>query len=230
MSTTICCLLYGNYTKLADRCLRPISELYNNGVEVRLGCNETSQETDELISQLFPASDRLIIRRHNPQIYKYPVMRELFNARPITTDKVMWFDDDSYIKDTNPIGWLNSTQEFMNNNKADMIGSLYYMPVLHKQQQWRRLHCSWFKPELHRSKACFATGGWWTLKSEVITKYDWPHPMLKHRGGDVLLGELMHHAGLKLVKYNTGVGINSDSEGKESQSKRRGYDEPPIGA
>ena len=115
MSTTICCLLYGNYTKLADRCLRPISELYNNGVEVRLGCNETSQETDELISQLFPSSDRLIIKRHNPQIYKYPVMRELFNARPITTDKVMWFDDDSYIKDTNPIGWLNSTQEFMDN-------------------------------------------------------------------------------------------------------------------
>jgi hypothetical protein len=52
--------------------------------------------------------------------------------------------------------------------------------------------------------------------------------MLKHRGGDVLLGELMSHAGLKLVRYNTGIGINSDSEGKESQSKRRGYDEPPI--
>jgi hypothetical protein len=212
MSTTICCLLYGDYAKLADRCLRPISELYNNGVEVRLGCNEISQDTEDLINKLLPPSERLTVIKHNPQVYKYPIMRELFNVKPITTDKVMWFDDDSFIKDT----------------KANMIGSLYYMPVSHKQQQWRRLHCSWFKPELHKSKACFATGGWWTIKSEVITKYDWPHPMLKHRGGDVLLGELMSHAGLKLVRYNTGIGINSDSEGKESQSKRRGYDEPPI--
>ena len=53
--------------------------------------------------------------------------------------------------------------------------------------------------------------------------------MLKHRGGDVLLGELIRSQGLKLANYKKGVAINADDNGKESASKRRGYDEQPIG-
>lgn len=230
MPVTICCLLYGNYPKLANRCLKPISELYKQGIEIRLGCNEISEETKTIIKDLFPNPDRLLIVSHNPQKYKYPMMRELFNVKPITTDKVMWFDDDSYITEKDPMAWLRSVESLMDNSSADMIGSIYYVMSSAKQKEWRRLHCSWFKPSLFSTKTNFATGGWWTIKSSVISKYDWPHPMLKHRGGDVLLGELIKHESLKLVKFNKGIAINADDNGKESASKRRGYDEAPIGS
>lgn len=68
------------------------------------------------------------------------------------------------------------------------------------------------------------------IKTKVLADYGWPHPQLRHRGGDVLLGELIRHQGLKLINFKSGVAINADELGKESASKRRGYDEPPIGA
>lgn len=229
MSVTICCLLYGNYPKLANRCLKPISELYKHGIEVRLGCNEVSAETKQIIKELLPPSERLTIIDHSPQVYKYPMMRELFNVKPISSDKVMWFDDDSYITDQSPVSWLKSVESFMADERADMVGAVYYLPSSKSQKEWRRLHCSWFKPDMHSHVASFATGGWWTVKASIISKYDWPHPMLRHRGGDVLFGELIRHEGLRLVKYRKGVAINADDSGKESASPRRGYDEPPIG-
>ena len=230
MSTTVCCLLYGDYPKLAYRCLKPISELYKSGVQVRLACNEISDATKSVISELLPPTDNLIIVNNNPQIFKYPAMRTLFSCEPIKTKYVMWFDDDSYIKDTNPVKWLSSVESFMESSSADMIGSVYYVGITSKQNEWRRLHCSWFKPALSSNKTMFATGGWWTIKSCIIKKYDWPHKALKHRGGDVLLGDLIKHESLILKKYNNGVAINADENGKESASKRRGYDEKPIGS
>ena len=229
-STTVCCLLYGDYPELAYRCLKPISELYNNGVPVRISCNEISDRTRSVIKKLFEKPERLITLENNPQIYKYPAMRELlWKTDPITTDYVMWFDDDSYIKDPSPVKWLTEVENFMVETMADMIGSLYQVISFPKQNEWRRLHCSWFKPSMVSNRTLFATGGWWSIKSSLLSKYDWPHKDLKHRGGDVLLGELIKHEGLRLKKFNKGIAINADENGKESASKRRGYDEPPIG-
>lgn len=229
MNTTICCLLYGDYPELAERCLKPISELHKLGADIRIGCNEISTKTFELVMDMFKVDENLLVVSNDPQIYKYPMMHKLFNIKELKSDYVMWFDDDSYIED-NPVEWLESVESFIKTNNADMIGSIYFMPTLGKQTEWRRLHCSWFKPEKVTNKTLFATGGWWAAKSSLIKKYDWPHESLNHRGGDVLLGELIKHEGLKLVKFNKGVRINADENGKESASKRRGYDEPPIGS
>ena len=227
MSTTVCCLLYGDYPKLAYRCLKPISELYHKGTEVRLACNEVSDATSKVISDLF--ADSLKYLKYNPQIYKYPAMRELFKLKPLNTDYVMWFDDDSYITNSDPVKWLYDVETFMKNTGADMAGSLYQVYSTPRQIEWRRLHCPWFKQNKASNKTKFATGGWWIIKAGIINKYNWPHTDLKHRGGDVLLGELMLHESLKLVNYKSGIAINADESGKESASKRRGYDEKPIG-
>jgi len=225
--------MYGDYPKLASRCLSPVSQLYKSGVEVRIGLNETSEATNKVVSDLFIHSDRLVNLSFNPQIFKYPMMDRLFKAKPITTDYVMWFDDDSFIKDSNPLAWLSATEKFMNDSESDMAGAIYHIPILPGQTDWRRLHCDWFvsgplpgRPEMTK----FATGGWWIIKTSVINKYKWPHPMLKHCGGDVLLGELIRHQGLKLSSYKAGVAVNADDNGKESASDRRGYNEPPLGS
>ena len=232
MKTTVCCLLYGDYPRLAERCLAPLSKLYKHGVDVRIGCNEISVATESVISTLFNApSDRLKIVSENPQIFKYPMMRRLFSHSPIESKYITWFDDDSYIKDACPLEWLARLESFMESTNADMAGSVYTMPVLPGQSEWRRLHCEWFidrKRDHNYTK--FATGGWWCIKTDVIKRYDWPHKLLKHRGGDVLLGELIFQQNLNLVRYKEGVAINADADGKESASKRRGYDEAPAGS
>lgn len=230
MNTTICCLLYGDYPKLADRCLRPVSELYRNSASIRLGCNEVSDSTNQIISDLFPSSDNLMILKAAPQIYKYPMMELLFRSKPLDTEFVMWFDDDSYITDPSPVEWLARLEALMRSEDADMAGSIYHIPAMPHQNEWRRLHCSWFNSAKESKRTTFATGGWWMIRTKVLMDYGWPHCDLKHRGGDVLLGELIKHQSLKLINFKSGVAINADALGKESASKRRGYDEPPIGA
>ena len=44
-----------------------------------------------------------------------------------------------------------------------------------------------------------------------------------------MLGELLRQQGLRIKKFNTGVAVNADENGRESRSKKRGYDSPPIG-
>jgi hypothetical protein len=231
VKTTVCCLLYGDYPQLAERCLTPLSKLYELGVDTRIGCNDVSAGTEAVVNRLFdPAKGKLSLLHERPQVYKYPMMRRLFECSPITTKYVTWFDDDSYIK-AHPEDWVRRLEAFMDSTSSDMVGSVYTMPVLPGQDQWRRLHCDWFLDRKRdHAYTKFATGGWWAIKADVIKRYDWPHRSLKHRGGDVLLGELIFQQSLTLSRYKDGVAINADANGKESASKRRGYDEPPIGS
>lgn len=231
MKTTILCLLYGDYPYLARRCLTPLGELHNKGYEVRIGCNEVSPETTSIVETLFPKSDRLTVLTCTPQVYKYPMMDLLLKVKPITTEYVMWFDDDSYILDKDRLLWMQEAEARMQFTGADVMGAVYFLPVLPGQSDWRRLQCGWYtdKKIPGRARTMFPTGGWWVIKSSVLEKYEWPHPMLKHNGGDVLLGELIDHQKLKLINYRKGVAINADDDGKESGAKRRGYTERPIG-
>ena len=101
MKTTICCLLYGDYPKLAERCLTPISKLYSTGAQVRIGCNDISKATESVISSLFSISDNLTVIKATPQMYKYPMMRALFNIKPdiINEDKLV-----VHIRETDYVG------------------------------------------------------------------------------------------------------------------------------
>jgi hypothetical protein len=230
MSITVCCLLYGDYPDLALRCLGPIGKLRGSVSDIRVGCNEVSERTLKVLSDTLSTDSNMTVIKESPQIYKYPMMAKLFNVKPILSDYIMWFDDDSYIFHENPEKWIKNVEDFMSNSKADMAGSLYVVPSSKNQIAWRRLHCPWYTDNNTGHQSRFATGGWWIIKSEIIKKYGWPHPMLLHRGGDALLGELMRSQNLKLASYRSGVAINANSSGKESASERRGYDEKPIGS
>jgi hypothetical protein len=98
---TVCVLLYGDFLNLARRCLEPLFKLRESGlVDLRLGLNEVSQPTRDYIKEhSLGASQGIDVWLENPQVYKYPMMRQMFHSKPIETPYVMWFDDDSYVKD-----------------------------------------------------------------------------------------------------------------------------------
>jgi len=111
-----------------------------------------------------------------------------------------------------------------------MLGEVWRYGLGGNQHLWVRDQ-PWYagKPVPAGHKVKFVTGGWWTIRTEVIRKYDWPVPELDHRGGDVMLGELFRQQELGMKHFNHGVAINADAAGVSSRSPKRGYDSRPIG-
>lgn len=224
---TVCALFYGDYADLARRCLEPLLELCGSGlIDLRLGLNDVSKETEEYINN--SCSSNVFVLSAKPQIFKYPMMRKLFNEKPVTTEYVMWFDDDSFIREDDRISWLESVDKEM--SSCDMLGSTYTINYTQDQKAWCK-NQKWYTGKTIPDRPKFATGGWWCLRSSVIKKFDWPIPELKHCGGDVALGVLLDQNNLKLKHYREGVAINADVNGKESAAERRGASktEKPIG-
>jgi hypothetical protein len=165
-------------------------------------------------------------------IHKYPLMRRMFHDpdNPITSPYVMWFDDDSFIRADASAQrpWLDAVSEKMTD--ADMVGAIYRIALGGKQSQWV-MDQAWFNnqpvPATHQVQ--FATGGWWTIRADVLRRFDWPLRELDHRGGDVMLGELCRQQELRLRNFNYGVAINADDHGVQCKSDKRGYDSKPIG-
>lgn len=230
---TICVLLYGDYLELAERCLRSIASTIRPGdLNLRVGMNACSAATKEWVRSWVPDE---CIWDSSENIHKYPMMRRMVHGdRPIETPYTMWFDDDSYL-DGFSLGsvagggyWLGQVEQAMVN--SDMIGAVYGIRWNGQQREWVKDQ-PWYagKDPASRTNIRFATGGWWTIRTELLRGWDYPWPELDHRGGDVMLGELLHQQGLRLNHFNTGVRINADSKGRESKAPRRGFDSRPIG-
>ena len=174
--------------------------------------------------------------RSQQNIKKYPMMKRLFassgapqgGSSGVATPFVMWFDDDSYISADNPHEWLAAVKHEM--TSTDMLGSVYSIRLKGNQSSWV-MRQPWYAglpvPHLHRTSYC--TGGWWTIRTDLLLKFQWPIPELVHRGGDVMLGELFRQQRLRITHFREGVAINADADGTESNSPRRGYDSDPIG-
>ena len=232
---TVCVLLYGDYPELAVRCLSKLSLLWKSGtIALRIGTNAISQRTADAVEQL--GLDDCVFCRSRENIKKYPMMQRLFHSPDPTpgagfgmaTPLAMWFDDDSYISAEDPHEWLARVKHEM--ESADMIGSVYSLRLQGQQAAWVAQQ-PWYAglpvPRAHRATYC--TGGWWTIRTEVLRKFQWPVPELVHRGGDVMLGELCRQQQLRIARFREGVAINADANGHESKSPRRGYDSAPIG-
>jgi hypothetical protein len=142
---------------------------------------------------------------------------------PVDAQYVMWFDDDSFITDSDP--WWPKVVDGM--QSADMVGHIYMI----KQRGDQHLHISlqpWFDNKIvsptHRYR--FATGGWWVIRREILEKWNYPFPGLRHRGGDAMLGELLRQQDYRLKSWHEGVAINAlDATSSDSTSPRRGVDE-----
>lgn len=222
---TICVLLFGDHFKLAERCLGSLTAHGSIPIgHLRIGLNAVSDATRQLAYSLAQGN----VWEFTENKHKYPVMREMVHGiSPITTPYTMWFDDDSYI--AQPLSsWLHDVETQM--QSADMLGSIYSIGWQGNQREYVKAQ-PWYngRDPSERKKIKFATGGWWTIRSSVLYAHDYPWQSLDHRGGDVMLGEMCFQQQLRLKNFRKGVHINADDDGRESQAKKRGFDQPPIG-
>jgi hypothetical protein len=230
---TVCCLFYGDYPGLATRLLSSLARpAFAGKFELRVGMNACSPAMLDAIragAHALPPATPLHFDGDADNRLKYPVMRSLLRVegRPLAP-LVMWFDDDSFVRPDAPDDWFDRVAGLFAGGKADMVGSVYQIGVHPNQRRWVKAQ-PWYggKPPVARYQ--FATGGWWAARSDLLLKHDWPVPEIRHRGGDVMLGELCRQQGYLLRHFNTGVAVNADDAGRESKSRRRGHDETPVG-
>ena len=232
---TVCVLLYGDHPELARRVLRSLNRPeWHDWFNLRVGFNNVSD------NMFFAAGEQAAFfgqDANNPKIpvqasyvgkepfVKYPLMKRMFHDDPITTPYTMWFDDDSWVFDAAPANWFELV--FRRMVDADMLGAVWYIPYQGQQREFIKRY-SWYTGK-QRERFEFATGGWWTIRTDIINHWKWPPPELHHNGGDALLGELMFQQGYRLRNFSAHLGINADSTGKCSTAKRRGHSETPIG-
>lgn len=229
---TVCVLLYGSDDycfRMAQRVINsPLRLLGESGVEFRFGMNAVGTDTRQFlldaIRESFPVAD-VVDSREN--IHKYPMMRRLFYSRPLQSDYVMWFDDDSCINPATDVNmwWPRIRQQL---SAYKMLGSVYKDRFSGNQRDWIKAQ-PWYNGKEPGAFAQFAAGGWWVIHAEVLRTFNWPPEVFKHRGGDVMLGELLRQHDLVLGHFRDGVWINANEHGVESQSTRRGVPEAPIG-
>lgn len=225
-------LVYGDHSDLAERCLSSISRVADWSLiaDVRIGLNDVVQKTLSLV-RAFGMQCRSPVYLCVPprNVGKYPLMRRMFNDSrlPSLADRVMWFDDDSYIRDTVTTSWWRGVHQLATDNTV--VGSLY--DIRQRGLQWQEIPKQpWYtgKPVGPRHRYRFATGGWWVIDTAIVRRWDYPFPELHNNGGDSILGELCRQQSYKLLHFNTEIAINANATSVESAAKRRGETTPWV--
>lgn len=228
----VCVLLYGASpycVRMAQRVINtPLRQLGERGISFRFGLNAVGAETRDIVQQAVAESFRgALVIESSDNIYKYPMMRQLFCSKPLTAPLTMWFDDDSCIvPDTDVDAWLLRIWQQM--QAYAMIGSIHKERLIGNQAGWIKEQ-NWYNGREPQAYTQYAAGGWWTIKTDVLTRHDWPPRVFKHRGGDIMLGEMLRQHNLALGHFRDNLWINANAFGVESQSTRRGQAELPIG-
>jgi hypothetical protein len=216
---TVCVLGYGDHLDLVRRCLASVVDTVPPArMELRVALNQPGKEVLRYVEGLAPAV-LSVDRGDRP---KYPAMRALFHdpKRPLTTNYVVWFDDDSWAVEPD---WLAQLARVVAANHAQGC-RLYGTKFVHDLAEFRRRRCladAWFKaapwwrgrplldPSGNRelpngSAVAFATGGFWALATEVIRGAGVPDPRLGLTGGDIVIGEQTRQAGFRIKDFGRG--------------------------
>jgi len=217
---TVCCLFYGDYPKLAERLLQSLYRLQSGEqYDLRVGLNAVSVATADIVKQyaeMMPMQALL----GDPPYYKYPLMRRLFHQQPIETPFTMWFDDDSWLRESATARFFPAVVDAM--QVADMLGAMYYWPHLTANERRFIEDQPWYTGVSIPGTVPFITGGWWVIRTAILQQHRWPIDELQHDGGDVMLGEMCHQQGYRMAEWKKDVAINADDRGRCSRAPRRG--------
>lgn len=233
---TICVLLYGEkYEQLHRRCLGSIVATVPAGLmDLRVAMNQVGDRTVQYVKSL-------PVTKTYPDYgdrKKYPAMREMFwdKVDPIRTKWIIWFDDDSHVREPK---WLRALAETIiaqpEESRVAMLGQKMYHPLKprpgynqnpkawfesapwHHKKPWRTPRGT---PAPNGYAIHFVTGGFWALRADVMRAADIPDPRLNHNGGDICIGEQVYQAGYNLKEFNSGKKFV-----KTSDAARRGTTE-----
>jgi hypothetical protein len=215
---TVFVLCYGDHAYLARRCIDSIRKTVPaQALDLRVGLNAVCPDTRAYVLE----QEATKVYDHEANDLKYPLMREMFHdpEHPITSNYVVWFDDDSYV--VSP-AWLQRLCESVIANHPQG-GRLYgitfvhdfarYQRAGHRPDLWFR-QAPWYRgldflsgrqaryASPNGAAVRFVSGGFWAVASDVIAAAGIPDERLRLNGGDIVIGEQVRQAGYKIVHFN----------------------------
>ncbi len=213
---TFCTLLYGEHYDLHVRCLESLQRTVptHRLADVRIGLNAVGDKTRRYLNQYIMHQLPVTLFDHKQNDLKYPVMREMFHAAPITTPYTVWWDDDTYAADNR---WLTELAKCII-DKHPSGHRLFGINFRHKlrsptEAAWFKA-ADWYKKRPFQTRQrteapngdslYFVSGGFFAIHTPVIYAANIPDVRLAHNGGDITIGEQVHQAGGKIAEFNTG--------------------------
>ncbi|HAB17056.1 MAG TPA: glycosyltransferase [Verrucomicrobiota bacterium] len=214
---TLCVICYGPHVDLARRFLESLYSrtdplLFN----LRAGLNEVEPATSKLFDEFATRYGNIELFVEPRNIFKNPLMRRMFNEKPLTSRWTIWCDDDTHFTRKD---WLEKLgRRIQKYPQVSLWGALYFLTSRKPQalkwirtaRWYRRVPFKW-EVQDDGTKAVrfvFATGGFWAMRTEVLQQLDWPDPRLVHAGEDVLLSEALRQNGHPIGHFEQGVRIN----------------------
>ena len=210
-------ICFGQHPGLAQRFL---TNLYRytraDCFSLRIGLNAACAETVELAHAAAREHGNIWIHSEPRNIFKSPLMARLFSLKPIETDWVIWFDDDSFPYRHD---WLPGLRlKIETQPDVDVWGNVFFTEADEAVVQFIRT-ASWFrgKPFNHvkpsgewseRPLLSFVEGGFWAARAEVLKALHWPDPRLVQTEDDFVFGEALRQNGYRIGSYKSGVRIN----------------------
>jgi ADP-heptose:LPS heptosyltransferase len=231
-------LCYGPYTELARKCITSLcATVPPDRLDLRVATNDVPEATLDFLKSM-PITK---IYRNTENRHKYPVMRDMFwdQKNPITTNYLLWFDDDTWIVQPN---WIDDLcMNIVNYHHYDfrMYGNIMYHDLKPYNKNGNNPK-DWFKEaSWHTGKDLrvrgnaheaangsvidFAVGWCWALEVAAMRKANIPDVRLGHNGGDITIGEQLHQAGYQIKQWNRGKKLVACPS--RQQGGRRGYSE-----
>ena len=225
---TICVICYGHHAELAKRFL---THLYRytrpDCFTLRIGLNAACEETLELANTTAREYGNIWVHSESQNIFKSPLMAKLLSLKPIDTNWVIWFDDDSFPYRHD---WLPGLKlRIETQPEVAVWGNPFFTDADEGAVRFIRA-ASWFrgKPFNHskpsgewseRPLLSFVEGGFWAARTSVLNALPWPDPRLVQNEDDYIFGEALRQNGYRIGRYKSGVRIN--------QAERRGpWDAP----
>jgi hypothetical protein len=234
---TVCVLTYGNYPRLARRCLESIRRHCDRKMyRLVVGANAVGAETAAYLKSLLHEGhiDHVHFSRRN--LNKCPMMRRMFEG--VDTEFIWWFDDDSYFREPKAmerhlhIAQRSPDTTVMWGFEAECTHPSTFINIQDVKKFIRS--APWYggltppswepggKGEFDfqgRGRGDprwrFILGGCWLIRTAAIRAVDWPDRRLIKLGDDVLLGEAIRQQGWQICNtMMQGVATN--------QARRRG--------
>lgn len=206
-------LLYGHYTELARRCLESIRKFVpRDEYLLRIGMNACCRETLDYVDGLAESMPIELFVRSDVNLHKYPMMRKMFWDKPLETDWIVWFDDDTHIISDK---WWAGVWKRLEQEPAEAVGKLLWW--IFQPGEWDFVQKRpWFRGrESEQGRrfvspaARFMLGAYWLMKTECIRALDWPDPALVAQGGDTLLGAAIWQQEWRQIHFEDGIKVNA---------------------
>lgn len=226
---TVFVLLYGDFYQMHHMCLESIrNTLPSARMELRLGCVQLGEKSRAYIDELVKQGVVACTYDHSDNPGKYKVMREMFydSARPITTNWLLWFDDDtlcdrnhqwptllcekiiaSWDAGTRLLGpkryWqlrppqLKLIREAVN-LRVTIDGSTYTL----NWYKGRRFFDKHDRPSPNHNMVPFPSGSFWAAHVPSLYACEVPDPRLVHNGGDYWIGAQFLQGGFKFAGFS----------------------------